>query len=85
MVINTAPANPLVFGAVSTSGNNLVLSGSNGIPNASFYTMTATNVTLPAASWSRVATNQFDANGYFNLTNPVDPATPQLFYRLQMP
>jgi autotransporter-associated beta strand protein len=82
-VISTA--NPPVFGAVSTSGNNLVMSGSNGTPNASFFTLAATNVTLPAASWSRVATNQFDANGYFNLTNPIDPAMPQLFYRLQLP
>ncbi len=84
-VISIAPAAPPVFGAISTSGNNLVMSGSNGTPNASFYTLTATNVTLPVASWSRVATNQFDANGYFNLTNPIDPATPQLFYRLQLP
>jgi hypothetical protein len=55
------------------------------MPNSSFYTLTATNVALPLANWSRVATNQFDANGYFNLTNPVDFATPQLFYRLQLP
>jgi autotransporter-associated beta strand protein len=84
-VISTAPANPPVFGAVSASGSNLVMSGSNGTPNASFYTLAATNVALPAANWSRVATNQFDANGYFNLTNPIDPAIPQLFYRLQLP
>jgi autotransporter-associated beta strand protein len=84
-VISTTPASPPVFGSVSAAGNNLVMSGSNGTPNASFYTLAATNVTLPLANWSRVATNQFDANGYFNLTNPVDPATPQLFYRLQLP
>ena len=84
-VISTAPANPPVFGAVSTSGNSLLMSGSNGPPNASFYTLAATNVTLPLGNWSRVATNQFDANGFFNLTNPVNSATPQLFYRLQLP
>jgi autotransporter-associated beta strand protein len=84
-VISTAPATPPVFGSIAASGNDLVMSGSNGTPNASFYTLTATNVTLPLANWSRVATNQFDANGYFNLTNPIDPAMPQLFYRLQLP
>jgi autotransporter-associated beta strand protein len=84
-VVSTTPANPPVFGSVSSAGNNLVLSGSNGTPNASFYTLAATNVALPLANWSRVATNQFDANGYFNLTNPIDPAMPQLFYRLQLP
>lgn len=84
-VISTAPANPPVFGAVSAAGSNLLISGSNGTPNASYYLLTSTNVSLPSANWSRVATNQFDANGLFNLTNPVDPATPQLFYRLQLP
>ena len=84
-VISTVPAEQPVFSSVAASGNNLVMSGSNGTPNASFYTLTATNVTLPLANWSPVATNQFDANGYFNLTNPIDPATPQLFYRLQLP
>ncbi len=84
-VISTTPVTPPVFGSVSAAENNLVMSGSNGTPNASFYTLTATNVALPLANWSRVATNQFDANGYFNLTNPVDSATPQLFYRLQLP
>ena len=43
------------------------------------------NVALPMASWSRIATNQFNGSGNFNLTNPINPATPQLFYRLQLP
>jgi hypothetical protein len=84
-VISNLPAEPPAFGAVSVIGADLVMSGSNGLPNGSFFTLTATNVTQPAATWARVATNQFDANGYFNLTNPIDPATPQLFYRLQLP
>jgi hypothetical protein len=42
-------------------------------------------VALPMINWSRIATNQFNANGTFNLTNPISPANPQLFYRLQLP
>jgi len=84
-VVSATPANPPVFGATSSAGNNLVMSGSNGTPNTSYYVLTSTNAALPMVSWSRVATNQFDASGIFNLTNPVDPATPQLFYRLQLP
>jgi hypothetical protein len=61
------------------------MSGSNGTPNTSFYTLAATNVSLPLANWSRVATNQFDTGGYFNLTKPIDPGTPQQFFRLQLP
>lgn len=84
-VISTAPVNPPAFSSVSAAGNNLVMTGSNGTANANYYVLTTTNIALPMTNWSRIATNQFDANGYFNLTNPIDPATPQLFYRLQLP
>jgi hypothetical protein len=32
-----------------------------------------------------MATNQFDAGGNFNFTNPRDPGVPQQFYQLQLP
>jgi hypothetical protein len=34
--------------------------------------------------WIPVLTNQFDDNGNFNFTNPVDPDLPQSFYLLQL-
>jgi autotransporter-associated beta strand protein len=76
---------PPTFGGITVSGGNLILSGSNGVPNASYYVLSSTNITQPTANWSRIATNQFDANGAFTVTNPVNPALPQLFYRLQLP
>jgi autotransporter-associated beta strand protein len=84
-VFSTAPANPPVFSSVGTDGNNLIMSGSNGTANASYYLLTATNVALPMTNWSRLATNQFDVNGGFSLTNAIDPAKAQLFYRLRLP
>jgi autotransporter-associated beta strand protein len=84
-VFSTAPATPPGFNSVTAAGNNLVLSGTNGPANTSYYVLSSTNVVLPMANWTRVATNQFDTSGNFNLTNPINPATPQLFYRLQLP
>lgn len=84
-VFSTAPATPPVFNSVITVGNDLVMSGTNGPANSSYYLLGSTNVALPMTNWSRLATNQFNASGNFNLTNPINPAQPQLFYRLQLP
>lgn len=85
-VISTAPTSPPVLSAaVNTDESNLLLSGSNGMPHASYVVLATTNVALPMIQWSRLATNQFDATGVFNLTNPINPATPQLFYRIELP
>ena len=61
------------------------MSGTNGPASGNYYVLTATNVALPLTNWSRIATNQFNASGNFNLTNPIDPATLQKFYRLELP
>ncbi len=84
-VFSTAPTTPPVFSSVGTDGNNLIMRGSNGTANASYYLLAATNVALPMTNWSRLATNQFDVNGGFSLTNAIDPAKNQLFYRLRLP
>ncbi len=73
------------FVNVSASGGQVVMSGSGGVTNGNYFLLTTTNVTLPAASWSRIATNQFTASGSFNLTNILNPNMPQTFYRLQLP
>jgi fibronectin-binding autotransporter adhesin len=72
---------PSITGVVK-SGNNLVVSGSGGAPNASYSVLTSTNAALPLAQWSPVATNQFDASGNFSFTSPV--AKPQQFFILQL-
>jgi hypothetical protein len=76
---------PPRFESVIASGSNIVLRGAGGIPASTFYLLTATNATLPAAQWTRVATNQFDGAGNFVLTNSPNPEFGQTFYRLQVP
>ena len=62
---------------------NFIFSVSGGSPNAALYVLATTNLSLPLAQWTRVATNAFDANGYFVFTNALSPAIPFLFYRVQ--
>lgn len=84
-VFSTAPATPPVFNSVVAAGNNLVMSGTNGPANSSYYVLSTTNVTLPVASWPRIATNTFNGSGNFAFTNAITPGNPQQFYRLQLP
>jgi len=80
-----APTVPPQFGSTIMSCTNLVFSGNNGAPLGIYYVLTATNLILPTASWTRVATNQFDSGGNFSFTNSTDPAMMQTFVRLQVP
>lgn len=75
--------NPPVINGYNLSGGNFSFSGTAGTPNWNFDVLTSTNVALPVASWSNTATGQFDASGAFNVTLPVNPATPQRFYLLR--
>ncbi len=84
-VFSTAPITPPVFTSVVAVGPNLVMSGTNGPANTAYFVLSATNVALPAADWTRLATNNFNGSGNFAFTNAIAPGIPQQFYRLQLP
>jgi len=65
------------FTSVATSGNSLILSGTNA--TGSYVLYSSTNVALPLSSWTPVQTNTF--SGPFSFTNAMD--VPQKFYLLQ--
>jgi hypothetical protein len=81
-----APAQtPPLFGATSLAGGKIVLSGTGGVPFASYRVLTTTNLTLPLASWKPVVTNTFAANGTYAYTS-TSPATNRTsFYILVSP
>jgi len=83
-VVNLIVAAPQ-FGGISASAGGVVLSGSGGAANGTYYVLASTNLALPLVNWTRVATNQFDASGNFLFTNSFGPNTAQYFYRLQFP
>jgi hypothetical protein len=76
---------PPAITSASINSGNLIIAGGNGVPNAAYYVICSTNLALPAGSWTRVATNAFDANGDFSFTKVVDPAVPQQFLMIQVP
>ncbi len=73
-----------VIGSVSISGNGFVFAGTGGVANGNYYLLASTNLAAPVFNWTRLVTNQFDASGNFNFTNPVG-INAQNFYMLQLP
>jgi len=78
------PQQPGLASATITEAG-IVFSGTNGTPGGSVFVLSSTNVALPVANWTRVATNLFDGSGNFSFTNAVNPSTPQQFFLLQLP
>ncbi len=84
-VTGLAPETPPTISSVTSSGGNLIFSGTNGTAGATYYVLTSTNVATPLAEWTRVATNVFGAGGSFSVTNAIVPSEPHRFYLLQVP
>src|SRR5262249_46857151 len=67
------------FSSLALSGTNLVISGFDGVPNASYNVLTSTNVALPITNWDLLLSAQFDSIGNFGFTNAISPDFPQRF------
>jgi autotransporter-associated beta strand protein len=72
------------FNSVGLVGTNVVMSGNGGMVGSNYYVLASTNLLLPLAQWQFIATNQFDTNGNFTVTNLAYPNAPQRFYLLQL-
>jgi autotransporter-associated beta strand protein len=85
----TTAANPVVsipaFTSVSVSGTNIVVQGTNGSSGAAYVVLTATNLTLPLASWQTNLTGNFSGGGGFSNSISVNPGSQQQFYRVRTP
>jgi autotransporter-associated beta strand protein len=73
------------FSSITVSGTDVVFKGTNGVPEATYYILSNTNVAAPLMLWTPVLTNKFDLNGNFSASTPIDPNDPQRFYVLQLP
>ena len=81
------PAPVPVITSITLAGTNLVIHGVNGLASGAYTVLTATNITLPRAQWTPVATNSLNANGAFAFTavNAVNPRNPRQYYLLELP
>ena len=84
-IVVTGAAAPPLIGGVNLLGTNLIITGTNGTAGANYLVLTTTNLALPLADWSVMATNQFGPGGSINFTSPVTPGADQIFYRLRLP
>jgi glucose/arabinose dehydrogenase len=73
------------FTQISLAPPNVVLRGTNGGFNQTYYLLAATNIAVPQSNWAAMATGSFDAAGNFTLTSSVAPSVGQRFYRLLVP
>jgi autotransporter-associated beta strand protein len=81
----TPPSQPRIQN-VTVSGSNIVLTGTQGTPNATYYVLTSTNAALsPLSLWTRVATNTFGTDGSFTTALPVNPGQPAGFFVVVTP
>lgn len=78
------PAAPVVSN-VSPIGGNLVISGGGGVTNGFYSVVTSTDVNAAIATWTVVSSGQFDGNGQFSASVPINLATPQRFFTIRMP
>ncbi len=83
--IRVATETPPLIGNSRLANGKLVLSGTGGITNGSYYILVSTNLAAPLANWTRLLTNQFDGSGNFNFTNTINPGNAPSFYLLQLP
>jgi len=75
---------PPIIGNINFTSGQLILSGTGGLTNGTYYVLTSTNLAAPLTNWPRLLTNQFDDSGNFNFTNPLNPGQSQLFYFLEV-
>jgi len=73
----------LHFTSTIRSGSNLIMSGSNGVSSSTYFVLSTTNIAIPRSNWVVLSTNLFEADGSFNITNPIVPGVPRRFYLLQ--
>ena len=73
------------FDVVNLTAGQLLMRGSGGVTNGTYYILASTNLALPTAAWTRIATNQFDSNGNFSFTNTINLLTPREYFLLQLP
>jgi autotransporter-associated beta strand protein len=81
VVTVTTPRLAADFSALKSSGT-ITFNATSGEPYAPVSVLSSTNVALPVASWTSVATGAFDALGNFSQSITVDPTTPTQFFIL---
>ncbi len=76
---------PPVTTSANISGPNFILQGTGGLAGATYRLLASTNVALPLASWTRIATNTFSLTGTYSNAVSLTPVVPQRFFAVEVP
>ena len=77
-----APVSGPVFTNVIRVGDNIILQGSNGVPQGAYQMLRSADLSQPLGNWQHIGIKSFDAGGNFNFSNALSSDTVG-FYRLQ--
>jgi fibronectin type 3 domain-containing protein len=82
--VSAVPSVPLpaTFTKVTFVSGNINMMGSGGVTNGLYYVLYRTNWT---GQWVPLITNQFDGNGNFSFSTPVNKGQPMMLFKLQSP
>ena len=73
-----------VFGGITLSGTNLVVTGGGGASGRGYLVLASTNLALPLNQWPVIESNVFDGSGHFTFSNPPPAGAWPEFFRLQV-
>lgn len=84
--VTSTVVNPVTI-EFQKSGDNLMLDGSGGaaLAGKAYMVLSSTNVALPTAQWTPVATNNFDGSGNFTNIVPLTSTNRALFFQIAIP
>jgi autotransporter-associated beta strand protein len=82
-VLTVPTLSPPTFSNPVITGGNLILLGSNGTINGTYYLLASTNVSLPLTNWTVLSTNTFDPSGAFSNSVLLNPSLPQSFFLIK--
>jgi hypothetical protein len=84
-VVSLTASPPRLINPTLANLTNFVVTATGGVANGQFRILTQTNVTVPLNNWAILSTNNYDGTGSLVLTNPVNPAEPQRYFRIIQP
>jgi len=70
---------------ITEVAGTVMVRGTNGLPNGTYYVLSSPDVTLPISEWIRISTNAFDGAGNFTFSGASLPNGEKDFYRLLLP
>ena len=81
-VLSVATLTPPTISGLFLAGSNLVITGAGGVNGWPYLLLATTNLAAP--QWIPVATNQFDADGNFSVTNTLNSGLPTQYFRIKL-